>query len=197
MDTDAIIPKQYLKSVKRSGFGVNLFDDWRYIDPGSPDADNSTRKLNMEFVLNDKRYANASILLTRENFGCGSSREHAVWALVDYGIKAVLAPSFADIFFNNSFKNGLLPVVLPETVIDLLFTDINAGKISELEIDLDAQLVIIPGADNFSFEIDEYRKHRLLNGLDDIGTSLQYADSIKQFEDKRRQLRPWVFKDFT
>jgi len=195
VDTDAIIPKQYLKSIKRSGFGVNLFDDWRYLDPGAPGMDNSRRRLNPDFVLNKTEYKAASILLARENFGCGSSREHAVWALVDFGIRAVLAPSFADIFFNNSFKNGLLPIVLAENIIDKLFVELASGKISELEIDLKQQLVKTAAGDSFNFEIDEYRKFRLINGLDDIGISMQYADEIKKYEDERRRLRPWLFED--
>ncbi len=197
VDTDAIIPKQYLKSIKRSGFGVNLFDDWRYLEPGAPGMDDSARQLNPDFILNDNKFSGASILLTRENFGCGSSREHAVWALTDFGIRTVLAPSYADIFFNNSFNNGLLPIILDKKIIDGLFVAITTGKISKLEIDLEQQVVKTPVGDVYSFDIDEYRKYRLLNGLDDIGISMQYADKIRQFEKTRQQTRPWIFKDLS
>lgn len=191
VDTDAIIPKQYLKSVKRAGFGPNLFDDWRYLDPGDPAIDNSTRRPNPDFVLNQTQYQGASILIGRENFGCGSSREHAVWALTDYGIRAVIAPSFADIFFNNSFKNGLLPIILSEMEIDQLFSEESEGY--QLTIDLEAQTVTTPAGINFSFEIDEFRKYRLLNGLDDIGLTLQQQDSIKSYEERRKAEAPWLF----
>ena len=197
VDTDAIIPKQYLKSVKRAGFGPNLFDDWRYLDPGDPAIDNATRRPNPEFVLNLPQYQGSTILFGRENFGCGSSREHAVWALTDYGIRAVIAPSFADIFFNNSFKNGLLPITLSETEIDQLFQEeaegcqLNEGY--QLSIDLDAQTVTTPSGTAFSFEIDAFRKYRLLNGLDDIGLTLQQQDSIKAYEERRKVEAPWLF----
>lgn len=193
VDTDAIIPKQYLKSVKRAGFGPNLFDDWRYLDPGDPAIDNSTRRPNPEFVLNQPQYEGASILIGRENFGCGSSREHAVWALTDYGIRAVIAPSFADIFFNNSFKNGLLPITLSEAEIDLLFTEEGQAESYKLEVNLEAQTVTTPGGTSCSFEIDEFRKYRLLNGLDDIGLTLQNQDSIKAYEAHRKDEAPWLF----
>ncbi len=193
VDTDAIIPKQYLKSIKRSGFGPNLFDDWRYLDPGEPGMDNSRRRPNPDFVLNDPRYAGGSILLARKNFGCGSSREHAVWALDDYGIRAVIAPSFADIFFNNSFKSGLLPIVLDETEVDALFAAVTATPGYTLTIDLEAQAVSTPEGRRFYFEVDPFRKHCLLEGLDDIGLTLQHADEIRAYEAKRRQEAPWLF----
>lgn len=193
VDTDAIIPKQYLKSIKRSGFGPNLFDDWRYLDPGEPGMDNSRRRPNPDFVLNDPRYAGGSILLARKNFGCGSSREHAVWALDDYGIRAVIAPSFADIFFNNSFKSGLLPIVLDETEVDALFAAVAATPGYTLTIDLEAQTVSTPEGRRFHFEVDPFRKHCLLEGLDDIGLTLQHADEIRAYEAKRRQEAPWLF----
>jgi 3-isopropylmalate/(R)-2-methylmalate dehydratase small subunit len=192
VDTDAIIPKQYLKSVKRAGFGPNLFDDWRYLDPGDPAIDNTTRRPNPEFVLNLPQYQGSTVLLGRENFGCGSSREHAVWALTDYGIRAVIAPSFADIFFNNSFKNGLLPITLSETEVDQLFQEEAEGY--QLSIDLDAQTVTTPSGTAFSFEIDAFRKYRLLNGLDDIGLTLQQQDSIKAYEERRKLEAPWLFE---
>lgn len=195
VDTDAIIPKQYLKSIKRSGFGVNLFDDWRYLDPGEPGQDDANRRINPEFILNQNEFKDSSILLARENFGCGSSREHAVWALMDFGIKAILAPSYADIFFNNSFNNGLLPIILDEKIIDMLFAQVLSGKISKLEIDLEQQQVKTSTGEKYNFDLDEYRKHRLLNGLDDIGISMQYKDQIKQFEKNRQQSHPWIFKD--
>ena len=191
VDTDAIIPKQYLKSVKRSGFGVNLFDDWRYLDAGEPDMDHSTRRINPDFVLNNPDYAGGSILIARENFGCGSSREHAVWALTDYGIRAVIAPSFADIFFNNSFKNGLLPIALNADVVDAIFKEVTAGY--ELNIDLENQQVTTPNGTVYPFEIDEFRKYCMLNGLDDIGLTLQHADAIKAYEKRRKQEAPWLF----
>lgn len=194
VDTDAIIPKQYLKSVKRAGFGPNLFDDWRYLDPGDPAIDNSTRRPNPDFVLNQPQYQGATVLIGRENFGCGSSREHAVWALTDYGIRAVIAPSFADIFFNNSFKNGLLPIALAEAEIDQLFNDEQQAESYQLKVDLEAQTVTTPSGTSFSFEIDEFRKYRLLNGLDDIGLTLQNQESIRAYEEKRKAEAPWLFQ---
>ncbi|HGG60484.1 MAG TPA: 3-isopropylmalate dehydratase small subunit [Gammaproteobacteria bacterium] len=193
VDTDAIIPKQYLKSVARTGFGVNLFDDWRYLDPGEPDMDHSTRRPNPDFVLNQPRYQGGEILLARDNFGCGSSREHAVWALTDYGIRAVIAPSFADIFFNNSFKNSLLPVVLAEQDVDELFQAAFARKGYALEIDLEAQTVTTPEGKRYHFDIDPFRKYCLLNGLDDIGLTLRNADEIRAYEERRRVEAPWLF----
>jgi len=193
VDTDAIIPKQYLKSIKRTGFGRTLFDDWRYNEPGEPGMDHSKRAVNQDFVLNFPRYAGASILIARENFGCGSSREHAVWALDDYGIRAVIAPSFADIFFNNSFKSGLLPIYLDAAIVDRLFKEVAAQEGYQLTIDLAAQQVITPRGDKISFEIDEFRKFCLLNGLDDIGLTLQHATDIQAYEAKRQQTAPWLF----
>lgn len=193
VDTDAIIPKQYLKSIKRTGFGPTLFDDWRYNEPGEPGMDHSKRAVNQDFVLNFPRYAGASILIARENFGCGSSREHAVWALDDYGIRAVIAPSFADIFFNNSFKSGLLPIYLDAAIVDRLFKEVAAQEGHQLTIDLAAQQVITPSGDKISFEIDEFRKFCLLNGLDDIGLTLQHATDIQAYEAKRQQTAPWLF----
>ncbi len=193
VDTDAIIPKQYLKSIKRTGFGPTLFDDWRYNEPGEPGMDHSKRAVNQDFVLNFPRYAGASILIARENFGCGSSREHAVWALDDYGIRAVIAPSFADIFFNNSFKSGLLPIYLDAAVVDRLFKEVAEQTGYQLTIDLAAQQVITPSGDTISFEIDEFRKFCLLNGLDDIGLTLQHASAIQAYEAKRQQTAPWLF----
>ena len=196
VDTDAIIPKQYLKSISRTGFGPTLFDDWRYAEPGEPGMDHSRRQLNKDFVLNQDRYKNGSILLARENFGCGSSREHAVWALEDYGIRAVIAPSFADIFYNNSFKNGLLPIVLSEEKVDALFARTQMNEGYSLTIDLPNQLVIEENeqvTEKTPFEIDEFRKYCLLNGLDDIGLTLQYADEIRAYEKKRKQEAPWLF----
>lgn len=193
VDTDQIIPKQFLKSIKRTGFGANLFDEWRYLDEGHPGQDNSLRPLNPDFVLNQPRYQGASVLLARENFGCGSSREHAPWALDEYGFRAVLAPSFADIFFNNSFKNGLLPIVLKEEEIDELFAQVDAQEGYRLTVDLQQQTVTRPDGVQYSFEIDEFRKHCLLNGLDDIGLTLQDADAIRAFEERHRQAQPWLF----
>jgi len=195
VDTDAIIPKQYLKSVKRSGFGKTLFDDWRYTDIGSPESNHDNRTLNKDFVLNLPRYKGASILLSRDNFGCGSSREHAVWALTDYGIKAVIATSFADIFFNNSFNNGLLPIALTADQIEQLFIECIANEGYELKIDLEKQIVITPQGNEFKFEIDEFRKYKLLNGLDDIGLTLLQSNDIKEFEDKRKKSHPWLFNN--
>ena len=193
VDTDAIIPKQYLKSIQRTGFGPTLFDDWRYLEPGEPGMDHSQRKPNPDFVLNFPRYAGASVLLGRENFGCGSSREHAVWALTDYGIRSVIAPSFADIFFNNSFKNGLLPIALPAEVVDQLFRETDAQEGYQLTIDLAEQKVITPAGEAFAFRVDEFRKYCLLNGLDDIGLTLQHADDIRAYETRRKQEAPWLF----
>ncbi len=193
IDTDMIIPKQFLKSIKRSGFGPNLFDELRYLDEGQPDADNSGRPLNPDFVLNKPRYQGASVLLARENFGCGSSREHAPWALEDFGFRAIIAPSYADIFFNNSFKNGLLPIVLDEKSVDELFKAVEANEGYQLTVDLEAQVVRTPDGKEYGFEVDAFRKHCLLNGLDDIGLTLQDADAIKAYEDKRRQTAPWLF----
>ena len=193
VDTDAIIPKQFLKSIKRSGFGPNLFDEWRYHDKGEPGMDNAKRPRNPDFVLNDPRYQNASILLARRNFGCGSSREHAPWALYDYGFRALIAPSYADIFNNNCYKNGLLPIVLPETQIDRLFADTFAFPGFRLTVDLERQMVSTPDdALVFGFEVEPFRKHCLLNGLDDIGLTLQHADAIRAFETKRLADQPWI-----
>ncbi|MEO6698907.1 MAG: 3-isopropylmalate dehydratase small subunit [Paraperlucidibaca sp.] len=193
VDTDQIIPKQFLKSIKRTGFGVNLFDEWRYLDEGYPGQDCSTRSLNTEFVLNQPRYQGAHVLLARQNFGCGSSREHAPWALDEYGFRTVISSSFADIFFNNCFKNGLLPVVLTEAQVDQLFSECHATEGYALTIDLAAQHVRTPSGDVFAFEVDAFRKHCLLNGLDDIDLTLQDADAITAFEIKARAARPWVF----
>lgn len=193
VDTDAIIPKQFLKSIKRSGFGPNAFDEWRYLDHGEPGMDNSTRKLNPNFVLNQPRYQGASVLLARENFGCGSSREHAPWALLDYGFRAIIAPSFADIFFNNCFKNGILPIVLDAETVDSLFNAVEAQPGYKLAIDLQQQTVNTPDGRSISFEVDTFRKHCLLNGLDDIGLTLQKLDEIKAFEAKHKAAQPWLF----
>jgi len=193
VDTDAIIPKQFLKSIKRSGFGPNAFDDWRYLDEGGPEIDNAGRQVNPEFVLNQPPFDRATILLARENFGCGSSREHAVWALDDFGFRAVIAPSFADIFFNNSFKNGLLPIALDADIVDDLFNRIEGNAGLEVSIDLEAQTVSCEGKKIADFEIDEFRKHCMLNGLDDIALTLQHADEIKAYEDNRKQTAPWLF----
>jgi len=194
VDTDAIIPKQFLKSIKRSGFGVNLFDAWRFKDVGEPGVDNSKRTVNPDFVLNQSRYQGAQILLARKNFGCGSSREHAPWALSDFGFKAVIAPSFGEIFFNNSLKNGLLPIVLRESEVDQLFSDVNAFDGFKLIVNLEEQVVsTVDLAKAFAFDIDPFRKHCLLNGLDDIGLTLQHVDQIKQFEERHRASQPWLF----
>ncbi|KTT34716.1 3-isopropylmalate dehydratase small subunit [Pseudomonas rhizoryzae] len=193
VDTDQIIPKQFLKSIKRTGFGPNLFDEWRYLDVGQPGQDNSKRPLNPEFVLNQPRYQGASILLARENFGCGSSREHAPWALDGYGFRSVIAPSFADIFFNNSFKNGLLPIILNDADVDELFRQVEATEGYQLVVDLESQTVRRPDGVALPFEIDAFRKHCLLNGLDDIGLTLQDADAIASFENRYRQSSPWMF----
>ena len=193
VDTDAIIPKQFLKSIKRAGFGPNAFDDWRYLDEGGPDIDNNGRRANPDFILNQSPYDQATILLARENFGCGSSREHAVWALDDFGFRAVIAPSFADIFYNNSFKNGLLPIVLTADVVDALFKRVEAMSGLKVSIDLETQTVSCEGEKIATFEIDDFRKHCMLNGLDDIALTLQYADEIKTYEEKRKQSAPWLF----
>ncbi|WP_127477472.1 3-isopropylmalate dehydratase small subunit [Sulfurivermis fontis] len=193
VDTDAIIPKQFLKSIKRSGFGPNLFDEWRYLDHGEPGMDNSKRPLNPEFVLNQPRYQGAKILLARDNFGCGSSREHAPWALQDYGFRVIIAPSFADIFFNNCFKNGLLPIKLDGAIVDRLFKETAATEGYRLTVDLAAQTITTPGGEVIPFEVDAFRKHCLLNGLDDIGLTLQHVDAIKAYEERRRREAPWLF----
>ncbi len=193
VDTDAIIPKQFLKSIKRTGFGPNLFDEWRYLNHGEPGMDNTHRPLNPDFILNQARYQGASILLTRKNFGCGSSREHAPWALDQYGFRAVIAPSFADIFFNNCFKNGLLPIVLPEAQIDRLFDEVKAFPGYRLIVDLEAQVVRTDnGSLSYPFEVGEFRKYCLLNGLDDIGLTLRQADKIRAFEEKHLFEQPWL-----
>lgn len=192
IDTDAIIPKQYLKSIKRSGFGVNLFDHWRYLDPGEPGEDNAARRVNQDFVLNRAPYDRAQILLARENFGCGSSREHAVWALMDFGIRVVVAPSYGDIFYNNSFKNGLLPIRLESGQVDELFNALGKDDAYRLEVDLDKQRVVTPDGAELAFEIDEFRKYCLLQGLDDIGLTMQYADVIKAFEKNYYARLPWL-----
>jgi len=193
VDTDAIIPKQYLKSIKRSGFGPNAFDDWRYLDPGAPDIDNSSRRINPDFVLNQSPYDQASILIARENFGCGSSREHAVWALDDFGFRAVIAPSFADIFFNNSFKNGMLPIVLDAEIVNEIFEKVATKSGYEVTVDLTHQKVVTEDGDEYPFEVDAFRKHCLLNGLDDISLTLQHADEISAYEEKTKQSAPWLF----
>lgn len=195
VDTDAIIPKQYLKSVQRAGFGPNLFDDWRYLDPGEPGDDHSLRRINPDFILNDARFHGAKVLLARENFGCGSSREHAVWALTDYGFRVVIAPSFADIFFGNSFKNGLLPIILTPEQVDHLFNQALLDPNSAVIIDLQAQTVTSQDGKVFFFEINPFRKYCLQNGLDDIGLTLRHADDIRVYEAKRRQQAPWLFID--
>jgi len=193
VDTDAIIPKQFLKSIKRTGFGPNAFDEWRYLDHGEPGMDNSKRKINPDFVLNQPRYQGASVLLARENFGCGSSREHAPWALEDFGFRAIIAPSYADIFFNNCFKNGMLPIVLKDVIVDELFNSVEAIQGYELTIDLEKQTVNTPEGKSYPFEVDAVRKHNLLNGLDDIGLTLQHVEAIKQFETKHKASQPWLF----
>ena len=193
VDTDAIIPKQFLKSIKRSGFGPNLFDEWRYLDVGEPDQDSSGRPLNKDFVLNQKRYQGSQILLARENFGCGSSREHAPWALLDYGFRVVIAPSFADIFFNNCFKNGILPVVLDAETVAKIFAEIESEEGYELEVNLAEQIVSTPAGLSYLFEVDEFRKYCLLNGLDDIALTLQHESDIDLYEARRRKDAPWLF----
>lgn len=193
VDTDQIIPKQYLKSIKRSGFGPNLFDSWRYLDPGEPGMDHSRRRLNPDFVLNAPRYQGAQIMLVRQNFGCGSSREHAPWALLDYGIRAIVGPSYADIFYNNSFKNGLLPIVLDSDIVERLFREALATPGYRLTVDLAAQAVATPDGATFRFDIDGFRKHCLLEGLDEIGLTLQHGDEIRAYETRRRREAPWLF----
>ncbi|WP_290788549.1 3-isopropylmalate dehydratase small subunit [Halomonas sp.] len=195
VDTDLIIPKQFLKSIKRTGFGINLFDELRYLDEGYPGQDCTHRPLNPDFVLNQPRYQGASVLLTRRNFGCGSSREHAPWALEDFGFRVVIAPSFADIFYNNAFKNGLLLVTLPEETIDRLFAEVEANEGYRLDVDLENQRVTTPSGEILEFEVDDFRKHCLLNGLDDIGITLQDEEAIRVFEAKHRAARPWLFRD--
>ena len=195
VDTDAIIPKQFLKSIKRSGFGPNLFDEWRYLDKGEPDKPNEGRPLNPDFILNQPRYQGAQILLARDNFGCGSSREHAPWAIYDYGFRAVIAPSFADIFYGNSAKNGLLLVTLPADIVERLFNATRATPGYALTIDLGAQTVTTPGGEIFQFDYAAGLKHRMLNGLDDIGMTLQKADAIRAYEAKRKQSAPWLFAE--
>ena len=194
VDTDLIIPKQFLKSIKQTGFGVNLFDELRYLDEGQPGQDCSQRPLNPDFVLNQPRYQGAEVLLARRNFGCGSSREHAPWALEDFGFKVVIAPSFADIFYNNAFKNGILLITLAEEEVDRLFAEVEANEGYQLDIDLEHQRVITPSGEILEFEVDAFRKHCLLNGLDDIGITLQDEDAIRSFEEKHRQQRPWLFR---
>lgn len=199
VDTDQIIAKQFLKSIKRTGFGVNLFDDWRYLDEGVPsitdNQDNSKRPLNPDFILNQPRYQGATILLARRNFGCGSSREHAPWALSEYGFRTIIAPSFADIFYNNCFKNGMLPIVLDEAIVNKLMQDTFANEGYELIADLERQVVIAPTGEEYAFEVDAFRKHCLLNGLDDIGLTLQQSDAIKAYEAKMLQKTPWIFNE--
>jgi 3-isopropylmalate/(R)-2-methylmalate dehydratase small subunit len=193
IDTDAIIPKQFLKSIERSGFGRYLFDEWRYLDHGEPGKEVAQRILNPDFILNQDRFQGAQILLTRANFGCGSSREHAPWALQDYGFQVIIAPSYADIFFNNSFKVGLLPIVLKESVVDQIFREVDLNVGYSLAVNLKEQTVITPAGEVYNFDIDSFRKENLLNGLDEIGLTLQYASKIKSFEDKRRIEQPWLF----
>ncbi|MFW5427049.1 MAG: 3-isopropylmalate dehydratase small subunit [Methylophagaceae bacterium] len=193
VDTDAIIPKQFLKSIKRSGFGPNLFDEWRYLDLGEPGKSCVDRPVNKEFVLNQERYQGATILLARENFGCGSSREHAVWALDDFGIRVIIAPSFADIFFSNTSKNGILAIKLDESIVNNLFDAVEKTKGFQLTVDLDKQTISLPAGEAISFDIDPFKKHCLLNGLDDIGLTLQHADEIKEYEKTRKQQAPWLF----
>jgi 3-isopropylmalate/(R)-2-methylmalate dehydratase small subunit len=193
VDTDAIIPKQFLKSIKKTGFGPNLFDEWRYLDRGEPGMDPSRRRLNPDFVLNRPRYRGATILLARENFGCGSSREHAPWALLEYGFRALVAPSFADIFYNNCLKNGLLAIRLDAAIVERLFREVEATEGYRLAVDLERQTVTTPGGESFGFEIDPFRKHCLLEGLDEIGLTLQHAEAIRAFEARHRQRQPWLF----
>lgn len=195
VDTDAIIPKQFLKSIKRSGFGPNLFDEWRYLDYGEPGKDCSNRPLNKDFVLNQERYQGAQILLARENFGCGSSREHAPWALLDYGFRVVVAPSFADIFANNCYKNGILPITLKAEEVDQLFAAVNANIGYKLDVDLEEQRILTPSGKILRFEVDGFRKQCLLQGLDEISLTLQHADEIKAFEDERIKTQPWLFNE--
>ena len=193
VDTDAIIPKQFLKSIKRTGFGPNLFDEWRYLDHGEPGMDPASRQPNPAFVLNDPRYQGASILLARKNFGCGSSREHAPWALLDYGFRVIIAPSFADIFYNNCFKNGILPIMLDEDTVDQLFQRSGGEKALEITVDLENQKLVLEDGTEIPFEVDSFRKYCLLEGLDDIGLTLQHVDEIRAYEERRRQEAPWLF----
>ena len=197
VDTDAIIPKQFLKSIKRSGFGPNLFDEWRYLDVGEPGKDNSSRPLNESFVLNQARYQGARILLARENFGCGSSREHAPWALEDYGFRVIIAPSFADIFYNNCFKNGILPITLNEKTVDDLFNAVDGNPGYKLVVNLDDQLITTPDGNQLNFDVDGFRKHCLQQGLDDIGLTLLHVEDIRAYEKKRSGLTPWLFTDIS
>ncbi|MCL5424240.1 MAG: 3-isopropylmalate dehydratase small subunit [Gammaproteobacteria bacterium] len=194
VDTDLIIPKQFLKSIKRTGFGVNLFDELRYLNEGEPGQDCSQRPINPDFVLNQSRFKGAEVLLAKRNFGCGSSREHAPWALEDFGFKVVIAPSFADIFYNNSFKNGILLITFPEDVVDRLFAEVNANEGYQLDVDLEHQRVTTPSGEILEFEVDEFRKHCLLEGLDDIGLTLKDEDAIRAFEQKHKAARPWLFR---
>ena len=193
VDTDAIIPKQFLKSIKRTGFGPNLFDEWRYLDRGEPDMDNAKRPLNPDFILNKPRYRGATVLVARENFGCGSSREHAPWALLQYGFQTVIAPSFADIFYNNSLKNGLLLIKLEPKIVDQLIREAEGKEGYRLAVDLEDQSVTTPTGESFKFDIDPFRKHCIMNGLDDIGLTLAHAEEIKAFEQKHRASQPWLF----
>lgn len=197
VDTDAIIPKQFLKSIKRSGFGPNLFDEWRYLDHGEPGMDNSRRAVNPDFVLNKARYAGAQILLARDNFGCGSSREHAPWALEDFGIRVIIAPSFADIFYNNCFKNGILPIILAESTVDQLFQAVEAKEGAQLTVDLQQQKILSDDSlgekIEISFELDQFRRHCLLEGLDEIGLTLEHSDDISAYENKQKEITPWLF----
>jgi len=197
VDTDAIMPKQFLKSIKRTGFGAYLFDEWRFLDPGTLDKTIDDRTPNPDFVLNQKPYDSAQILLAQSNFGCGSSREHAPWALADFGFRVIIAPSYADIFFNNCFKNGILPIVLNDEIVDQLFTEMYAEEGYTLSVDLEAQTVVTPKGESFSFDVDSFRKYCLLNGLDDIGLTLQDADDIRAFESKWQQQSPWLFQNIT
>ena len=194
VDTDQIIPKQYLKSIHRTGFGPTLFDDWRYLDPGEPGTDHSTRRVNPDFVLNEARYQGATVLLARQNFGCGSSREHAPWALMEYGFRAIIAPSYADIFYNNSFKNGLLPVILEPAQVDQLFDFVESNEGAQITVDLE-QMQVIAGEQRFAFELDEFRRECLLKGLDEIGLTLAHSDAIRAYEASRAQVTPWMFAD--
>ena len=195
VDTDAIIPKQFLKSIKRSGFGPNLFDEWRYLDHGEPGMDNSTRPLNPDFILNKSRYTDAKILLARDNFGCGSSREHAPWALEDFGIRVIIAPSFADIFYNNCFKNGLLPIILVEETVEQLFKVVEANECFQLTVDLEQQKILSSSDSSIDvpFELDKFRRHCLLEGLDEIALTLEQTDDIRAYERKQKEITPWLF----
>ena len=193
VDTDAIIPKQFLKSIRRTGFGQNLFDEWRYLDRGEPDSDSKGRPLNKDFVLNRSRFIGATVLLARENFGCGSSREHAPWALLQFGIQTIIAPSFADIFYNNSLKNGLLLIRLDPKIVDQLFRETEANEGYRIAVDLEQQTLTTPSGESFGFDIDPHRKHCMMNGLDDIGLTLAHADEIRSFEAKHKAAQPWLF----